>query len=86
MKVKLVKEYLDYDEEDYDEFEIANAVYSMINGDDAGSEPISKEEYDRLSNKLGYDLEELSDSETLEDMPPEELDDIYEVLSEEGYI
>ena len=67
-------------------FDIASTVQSMLEGDDVNFEPISDEERENLENELGWDLEDLADSDNLEDTSPENVYDIYTVLVSHGYL
>ena len=67
-------------------FDIASTVQTMLEGDDVDFEPISDEEREKLENELGWNLDDLADSDNLEDTSPENVYNIYSILISHGYL
>jgi len=67
-------------------FDIASTVQTMLEGDDVDFEPISDEEREKLENELGWDLDDLADSDNLEDTSPRNVYDVYKILVSHGYL
>ncbi|HUW46121.1 MAG TPA: hypothetical protein VMW50_10060 [Dehalococcoidia bacterium] len=67
-------------------FEISEAIYNMLNGDDVDSDPINESERERMEVLIGEDLEPLCDSDEVEGIVTRDMWKIHGILVEEGYL
>ena len=67
-------------------FEISEAIYNMVEGDDVVSEPISADERERMETLLGEELEDLMDQDEVECIVTRDIWKIHDILVEEGYL
>lgn len=67
-------------------FEISQAIYNMLEGDDVVNGPISEEERKRMEILIGEDLEPLCDSDEVEGIVTRDMWKIHGILVKEGYL